>query len=129
LKILLLLISLITFTETAYAQVMMIATDGAERPRVVKTVYSRIVDAKKFKASAYSLRGKTASGERVRYGIIAADPRVLPLHTKVYIEGMGTFVVKDTGGAIRNNRIDIWFSNRKNAIRFGRRNVQLKVIK
>ena len=87
-----------------------------------------MVGARTFKASAYSLRGRTASGEYVRQGIIAADPRVLPIGTRVYIEGMGTFVVKDTGGAIKNNRIDIWMPSTANAIKFGRRTVQLTVL-
>lgn len=107
---------------------MVKTTNGTERPRVVKRVYSRIVGARKFRASAYSLRGKTASGERVRHGIIAADPHVLRLGTKVHIEGMGVFVVKDTGGAIKGNRIDIWMPVRANAIKFGKKNVQIIVL-
>jgi 3D (Asp-Asp-Asp) domain-containing protein len=77
-------------------------------------------------ATAYSLRGITASGERVRSGIIAADRRVLPIGSKVHIEGYGNYTVKDTGGKIKGRRIDIWMPSRKQAMKFGRRAVQLK---
>lgn len=81
-----------------------------------------------FVATAYSLRGKTASGKQTRNGIIAADPRVLPLGTRVHIEGHGTFVVADTGGKIKGNRIDIWMSSNAQAIQFGKRKVKLRVL-
>lgn len=125
----LILSSLLTFGAlTTFSQVYQRPRVVKEKPKVVKTVSSRIVGARTFNASAYSLRGKTASGERVRQGIIAADPRVLPLGTKVHIQGMGIFVVKDTGGAIKNNRIDIWMPSTANAMKFGRRKVQLTVL-
>lgn len=95
-------------------------------PLVVKTASVVSASYRTFVATAYSLRGRTASGEQVRRGIIAADRRILPLGTVVHIEGMGTFVVKDTGGAIKGNRIDIWMPN--GAMKFGRRRVQLRVI-
>ena len=85
-----------------------------------------------FTATAYSLRGKTASGKPTRRGIIAADTRILPLGTKVKIEHPtvgGTYIVADTGSAIINRRIDIWMPNRKDAINFGRQKVKLKIIK
>lgn len=95
-------------------------------PVVVKTASVEPVGSLRFVATAYSLRGKMANGQSVHAGAIAADPRVLPLGTVVYIDGMGTFIVKDTGGAIKGNRIDIWMS--KGAMQFGRRTVKLKVI-
>lgn len=67
-----------------------------------------------------------ANGQRVHSGAIAADPRVLPIGSKVHIEGMGNFTVKDTGGAIRGRRIDIWMPSKSAAMRFGRRQVLLK---
>ena len=97
-------------------------------PLVVKTVSVRSTSSIKFVATAYSLRGKMANGQNVHSGAIAADPRILPIGTVVFIDGMGTFTVKDTGGAILNNRIDIWMPDRKQAIKFGKRNVKLRVI-
>lgn len=79
-----------------------------------------------FTATAYALKGRTASGKQVRQGIIAADPNVLPLGTKVHIKGYGNFVVADTGGHIKGRRIDIWMPSKQQAIKFGRRKVKLR---
>ena len=84
-----------------------------------------------FTATAYSLRGRTASGGGVRRGIIAADRRVLPIGTLVRLEAgsySGEYLVADTGGAIRGRRIDIWVPNTGEAMRFGRRPVKLTVL-
>lgn len=80
-----------------------------------------------YKATAYCLRGRTASGELVRDGIIAADPRVLPLGSVVQI-GTRTYSVKDTGGAIKGKRVDIWMPSCRQAMQFGKRTVQLTVM-
>ncbi|MCA1615070.1 MAG: 3D domain-containing protein [Acidobacteria bacterium] len=84
-----------------------------------------------FTATAYSLRGRTASGAGVRRGIIAADRRVLPIGTRVRLEAgpySGEYLVADTGGAIRGRRIDIWMPHTGEAMRFGRRPVKLTVL-
>ena len=70
--------------------------------------------------SAYSHGTRTASGTPVRWGVVAVDPRVVALGSKVLIEGFDTvFVAEDTGGAVRGNHIDIYFPDRAEAIRFG----------
>ena len=61
-----------------------------------------------FEITCYSLRGTTASGHPVAEDGIAVDPRVIPLGSKVYIEGLGWKVARDTGPKVRGNRIDIW---------------------
>jgi len=84
-----------------------------------------------YTATAYSLSGRTASGLRVSKGLIAADPRVLPLGTRVRLEAgawSGEYLVADTGGAVRGKRIDIWTSTSREAFRFGRRLVKLTVL-
>src|SRR5690606_5056518 len=64
--------------------------------------------------------GITASGAHVQSGVtIAADPRVIPMGSKVYIENVGTRVVQDTGGAIKGNRIDVYIPNLSQARQFG----------
>lgn len=97
-------------------------------PLVVKTISVESTAYRTFTATAYSLRGRMANGQNVHSGAIAADPRILPLGTVVYIEGMGTYTVKDTGGAIKGNRIDVWIPSKASAMRFGRRQVKLRII-
>lgn len=61
----------------------------------------------------------TASGQRVRWGIVAADKKY-PFGTKIYIPYFQqVFEVQDRGGAIRGNRIDIWFPSKEAAVKFG----------
>jgi len=84
-----------------------------------------------FSATAYSLRGRTASGQSVTRGLIAADPRVLPIGTRVRLEAgpwTGEYLVADTGGAIRGRKIDIWTPSSREAMQFGRRAVKLTVL-
>jgi 3D (Asp-Asp-Asp) domain-containing protein len=84
-----------------------------------------------YTATAYSLRGRTASGRPVARGVIAADPRVLPLGTRVRIDAgeySGEYVVADTGGLVKGRRIDIWIPTSHQAMRFGRRTVKLTVL-
>ena len=84
-----------------------------------------------FIATAYSLRGRTASGRLVSRGLIAADRRVLPIGTRVRLEAgaySGEYIVADTGGKVRGRKIDIWVPNTGEAMRFGRRAVRLTVL-
>jgi 3D (Asp-Asp-Asp) domain-containing protein len=79
-----------------------------------------------FSATAYCLKGRTATGSSTRRGIVAADPRVLPLGTRISLNAgtyTGSYVVADTGGAIRGRKLDIWVSSCSEARRFGRRTV------
>jgi len=90
-----------------------------------------LVAASPYVATAYSLRGRTASGRMVSRGLIAADPSVLPLGSRVRLEHpgySGEYLVADTGGAIRGRRIDIWTPSTSEAMRFGRRTVKLTVL-
>jgi 3D (Asp-Asp-Asp) domain-containing protein len=84
-----------------------------------------------YTATAYSLHGRTASGKPVSRGLIAADPSVLPLGTRVRVEAgsfSGEYLVADTGGAVKGHRIDIWTPTAREALQFGRRAVKLTVL-
>ena len=79
-------------------------------------------------ATAYTAQcggcsGYTAIGPRAGHGIVAVDPRVIPLGTRLYIPGYGPAIAGDTGGAIIGNRIDLGFNSLGDAMRFGRRPV------
>ncbi len=90
-----------------------------------------VVAPQLYSASAYNLRGRTASGRQVSRGLIAADPSILPLGSRVRIEAgswSGEYVVADTGGAVRGHRIDIWTPTAREAMQFGRRRVKLTVL-
>lgn len=87
--------------------------------------------AQHYTATAYSLRGRTASGRGVSRGLIAADRRVLPLGTRVRLDAgpySGEYLVADTGGLVRGRKIDIWVPSTSEAMRFGRRTVRLTVL-
>ena len=69
---------------------------------------------------------KTASGTTPKQGkTIAVDKNVIPLGSKVYIEGYGEYIAEDTGSTIIGNRIDIYFESHQEALNFGRRKVKL----
>ncbi len=64
----------------------------------------------------------------VHHGVVAVDPRVIPLGSHLYIPGYGRAVAGDTGGAIIGHRIDLAFNSYGDAIRFGRRPVKVYVL-
>lgn len=78
--------------------------------------------------------GITASGTKARPGVVAVDPRVIPLGTKLYIESLdgssdyGFAVAEDTGGAIKGNKIDLFFHSSTDVKNFGRRNVKVYIL-
>lgn len=76
-------------------------------------------------ATGYSLRGRTATGVQVGYGIVAVDPGTIPLGTRMSIPGYGEGVAADTGGSIVGARIDLWFPTRSEALAWGTRTVTI----
>ncbi|WCK54008.1 3D domain-containing protein [Aneurinibacillus sp. Ricciae_BoGa-3] len=79
-------------------------------------------------ATAYSGTGRTCLGTRVRHGVVAVDPAVIPLGTTLWVEGYGKCVAEDTGGAITGTRIDVGFSDEAAVNNWGVRNVTVKVL-
>ena len=97
----------------------------------IATEENYVVPPASYVATAYSLRGRTASGRPVAKGLIAADPRHLPLGARVRLEAgaySGEYLVADTGSMVRGRRIDIWTPSSREAMRFGRRTVKLTVL-
>ena len=111
--------------------------DSATRPSRVEKAAPSINDGdfevapQTYTATAYNLRGRTASGQTASRGLIAADLSVLPLGTRVRLEAgsfSGEYVVADTGGSVKGHRIDIWTPTAREALQFGRRVVKLTVL-
>ena len=82
-----------------------------------------------YTAECIGCSGFTASGFRAGHGIVAVDPRIIPLGTKLYIPGYGFAIAGDTGGAIVGNRIDLGFDSLADALDFGRRPVKVYTLK
>jgi len=107
------------------------AAENAKLSEAVVAEQTFVVAPASYVATAYSLRGRTASGTPVTKGVIAADPRVLPLGSRVKLEAgsySGEYVVADTAGMVRGKRVDIWTPTPREAMRFGRRTVKLTVL-
>ena len=76
-------------------------------------------------STGYSLPGRTATGIPVGWGVIAVDPSVIPLGTRLTVPGYGEGVAADTGGAVRGATIDLWFPSLGQARAWGRRTVTI----
>lgn len=106
--------------------------------------YSRVITCS---ASAYDLSyescgkypgdpnyGITASGMKAQYGVVAVDPSVIPLGTRLYIESVdgtwtyGYCVAGDTGSGIKGNRVDLFYNSRGEALAFGRRQAKVYIL-
>lgn len=80
-------------------------------------------------STAYTHTGhRTATGIYPREGVVAVDPRVIPLGTKMYVENYGYAVAADTGGVIKGNKIDVFFDTYNQAINWGRRSVKVYIL-
>ena len=95
--------------------------------RLANSAFRMVATA--YTANCYGCSGTTAIGMRAGHGIVAVDPRVIPLGTHLYIPGYGHALAGDTGGAIRGHRIDLGFESNADAMLFGRREVQVYVLK
>ncbi len=93
--------------------------------------YSKVLD---FKATAYCDKGLTASSITSQVGVVAVDPRVIPLGTRLYIEASdgswsyGVCLAGDTGGAIKGNKVDLFYDSYYDCIQFGRRSCKVYIL-
>ncbi|MEO8604762.1 MAG: 3D domain-containing protein [bacterium] len=85
-----------------------------------------------FEATAYSVKGTMKSGQKTRPGVVAADPRVLPIGTRIRVGGAGAYsgdyTVLDTGREIKGREIDIFMPAENDAAAFGRQQVSVEVL-
>jgi 3D (Asp-Asp-Asp) domain-containing protein len=101
-------------------------------PRADAPARSTELRGEQFTATAYALEGITASGTRARRGIVAADPRVIPLGSRIRVldagKYSGEYLVEDTGSAIKGKIIDIKVGSYAEARKFGRQRVRVEVL-
>ena len=92
--------------------------------------FSRVirVEATAYSAAEANLSAYTSMGTLCRHGVIATDPFVIPLGTRVYIPGYGYAVAEDTGGAIVGNKIDVAFDTVAECYEFGRQFIDIYII-
>jgi uncharacterized protein YabE (DUF348 family) len=90
------------------------------------------VNSTAYTGSCNGCSGVTSTGINLNANpnvkVIAVDPSVIPLGTKVYVEGYGYAVAADTGSAIRGNKIDVFFPSKSDAYRWGRKQVKVKIL-
>jgi 3D (Asp-Asp-Asp) domain-containing protein len=111
-----------------YAALRAFARRGVEQTiRLATSALSMVATA--YTASCGGCSGITAIGRPAGHGIVAVDPRVIPLGTHMYIPGYGQAIAGDTGGAIHGNRIDLGFNSIADAMSFGRREVMVYLLK
>lgn len=86
-------------------------------------------EARYMEASAYTYTGyRTASGRHPEVGMVAVDPGVIPMGSRLYIEGYGFARAADTGGSIKGNRLDLFMEERSQCLSWGRRTVKVYVL-
>ncbi len=91
-------------------------------------VYAMVATAYTADSAQAVPTGRTATGLPARYGVVAVDPHVIRLGSRLYIQGYGTAIAADTGGAIRGNRIDLCMDSLRSAINWGRQPVKVYVL-
>jgi 3D (Asp-Asp-Asp) domain-containing protein len=106
-----------------------------KEPVIINKKETELVEWFYFVATGYSADDPsqgtdniTATGKKIHEGVIAVDPYVIPLGTEVQIKDIGTFIAEDTGGKIKGNRIDIYFSTKKEAKDFGKKGIWLRIV-
>jgi len=88
------------------------------------TGYSRHVQS----CGKWAKWGRTRMGLKAKYGVVAVDPRVISLGTRLHVEGYGPAIAADIGGAIKGKRIDLCFDTHQEAVNYGYKSVKVYVL-
>lgn len=116
------------------AEVKPVSTPKAEvkQPAPAASSNQITVEATAYTANCTGCSGTTKTGVNLKANpnakVIAVDPSIIPLGTKVYVEGYGYATAEDTGGAIKGNKIDVFIPTQDGAISWGRRQVKLTIL-
>lgn len=102
------------------------------RSKEDKVVKEFTVSASAFTANCNGCSGITATGINLKRNpdskVIAVDPDVIPLGTKVHVEGYGYAIAGDIGSSIKGNKIDVFFPTKSEAYQWGRKKVKIKIL-
>ncbi|MFJ7935595.1 LysM peptidoglycan-binding domain-containing protein [Sporosarcina sp. NPDC096371] len=109
------------------------STPEATAPSTSNTASKEIiVEASAYTASCEGCSGITSTGINLKANpnakVISVDPTVIPLGSKVYVEGYGEAIAGDTGGAIKGNRIDVFIPSQQDAINFGVKQLKVTIL-
>ena len=110
------------------AKAQVVQSQAASTPAAATASAASVVDGARtltVTSTGYSMPGRTATGLPVGPGIVAVDPAVIPLGTRLSIPGYGEGVAADTGGAVQGLTIDLWFPTLAEALAWGRRTVTI----
>ncbi|ANU26543.1 LysM peptidoglycan-binding domain-containing protein [Planococcus versutus] len=116
----------------ASAPVTSAPVEKAPTPASTQSGKTMTVSATAYTAYCAGCSGTTATGIDLRANpnqkVIAVDPSVIPLGSKVWVEGYGEAIAGDTGGAIKGNKIDVFIPTQGEALNWGRKNITIKVL-
>jgi 3D (Asp-Asp-Asp) domain-containing protein len=117
-------------------QKLIVSTPRVNKPAKKATL--KVVKVLKVNASAYTVNCKGCSGitaiginlkKHPNQKVISVDPKVIKLGTKVYVEGYGYAIAADKGSSIKGNKIDIFLPSNKAALKWGRKTVNVSILK
>ncbi|MCY9188855.1 G5 and 3D domain-containing protein [Bacillus mojavensis] len=123
-------------TKQSGPKIEKVSASGDSKPVVSRSNESTgkvmTVSSTAYTASCSGCSGHTATGVNLKNNpnakVIAVDPNVIPLGSKVHVEGYGYAVAADTGSAIKGNKIDVFFPEKSSAYRWGNKTVKIKIL-
>lgn len=115
-----------TTTTTTPKRTTTTSTTSTTVPRQAPiTANTQVTSLGIFQSTCYIEEGTTKSGDKAGPGSISVDPSVIPLGTKLEVEGYGPGIANDTGSKVKNRIIDVWLPDRAQCIQWGRRMVEV----
>jgi len=124
-----------TVVKTPTPELRMVGTAEANAinaPVLTRVASTRVMEATGYdpgpQTNGWQYAGTTKLGWRTRKGIVAVDPKVIPLRSLLYIEGYGLAWAGDVGGAIKGDKIDLCFNKTEDALTWGRRKVKVHLL-
>ncbi|MEK4228102.1 LysM peptidoglycan-binding and 3D domain-containing protein [Solibacillus sp. FSL H8-0538] len=121
-----------TTTAPAQPTAKQTSNNASKSTTASNTMKIVTMEATAYTAYCEGCSGITANGTDLRANpdlkVIAVDPKVIPLGTKVWVEGYGEAIAADTGGAIKGNKIDLFMPHKSDAYTWGRKSVTVKIL-